>query len=120
MNNILMTSQSRSATCDPANIHRGFLKNHNFLLFTTSKTFLISQINTPMVILFWSRRFPPVLLGHVTQVNCLEERDWENAALGKPHPVSNSNLNSCMRNEQLFLTLTPLFFSSFLLFVCFW
>ena len=53
-----------------------------------------------MRILFWSRRFPPVLLEHVTQVNCLGERDWENAALGKPHPVSNSNLNSCMRNEQ--------------------
>ena len=100
MNNILMASQSRSATCDAANIHRGFLKNHNFLLFTISKTFLISKINSRMRILFWSRRFPPVLLGHVTEVNYLGERDWENAALGKPHPVSNSNLNSCMRNEQ--------------------
>ena len=53
-----------------------------------------------MRILFCSRRFPPVLFGHVTEVNCLGERDCENAALGKAHPVSNSNLNSCMRNEQ--------------------
>ena len=53
-----------------------------------------------MRVLFWSRRFLPVLLGYVTEVNCLAEREWENAVLGKPQQVSNSNLNSCMRNEQ--------------------
>ena len=122
MNNILMTSQSRSAACDAANIRRGFWKNHNFLLFTISKTFLISKINARMRILFWSRRFPPVLLGYVTEVNCLGERDWENAALGKPHPVSKLIqiwIPACVMSSE-FLTLTPLLFSSFLLFVYFW
>ena len=31
--NILMTFQGRSVKVDPANIHKGFSKNHNFLLF---------------------------------------------------------------------------------------
>ena len=63
MNNILM------ANVDPAYMHRGLKKTHSFLLFTTSTTSWISKNNARMHILFLSKRFPPVRLGYVTEVN---------------------------------------------------